>query len=72
MTAKSIEALPGTVPPVLREALSRHDAERRKALIEHLLGGTSADYLAGWLKRAGTPVGPTTIKAYRRSLREAA
>lgn len=68
MTAATIEALPGNPPPVLREALGRHDAERRAAFIEHLTGGTSADYLADWLRRAGTPVGATTIKHYRRSL----
>ena len=68
MTAQSITSLPGEVPPVLAEALSRHDAERRQAFIAHLTGGTSADYLADWLKRAGTPVGATTIKKYRRSI----
>lgn len=68
MTAPSITALPGTPPPVLQAALARHDAERRKAFIDHLTGGTSADYLAGWLARAGTPVGATTIKTYRRSI----
>lgn len=68
MTAKSAKDLPGEAPPVLAEALSQHDAERRQAFIAHLLGGTSADYLSGWLKRAGTPVGATTIKSYRRSI----
>lgn len=58
--------LPGNPPPKLTEALSRHDEERRGAFLAHLLGGTSAAYLAGWLKRAGTPVGKTTIKDYRQ------
>ena len=68
MTAQSIQNLPGNVPPVLVDALSRHDAERRAAFINHLLGGTSAEYLSDWLSRAGTPVGATTVKRYRRSL----
>ena len=68
MIPRSIQNMPGEVPPVLVEALHKHDAERRAAFINHLLGGTSADYLSGWLKRAGTPVGATTIKSYRRSI----
>lgn len=58
----------GEVPPVLAEALGKHDPERRTAFIMHLDGGTSAEYLSGWLARAGTPVGATTIKKYRRSI----
>lgn len=60
--------LPGTPPPVLVTALGKHDAERRNAVVAHLLGNTSADYLSDWLSRAGTPVGATTIKRYRREL----
>lgn len=60
--------LPGDVPPVLAEALGRHDPERREAFMKHLTGGTSAEYLSNWLTRAGTPVGETTIKKYRRSI----
>lgn len=59
---------PGLVPPVLAKALAKQDPERRQALTAHLLGGTSADYLSGWFRRAGAPVGATTIKKYRRSL----
>lgn len=55
-------------PPKLAEALAKHDPERRAAFVKHLHGGTSADFLSGWLGRAGTPVSATTIKTYRRSL----
>ena len=68
MTDPAPTPLPGAVPPVLSEALSKLHPERREALVEHLLGGTSADYLSDWLGRAGTPVGPTTLKKYRRSI----
>lgn len=60
--------LPKPLPPVLSDALAQHSDERREALLEHLIGGTSADYLSDWLKRAGTPVGATAIKVWRRSL----
>lgn len=63
-----VSDLPGSLPPVLADALGKHDAERRQAFTNHLLGGTSAEYLSNWLTRAGTPVGATTIKTYRRSL----
>lgn len=69
MTTATITGLPGDVPPVLAKALSQHGKERRAAFITHLLGGTGAQYLADWLKRAGTPVGATTIKDYRRTIR---
>lgn len=36
--------------------------------MDHLRGGTSANYLADWLKRAGCPVGATTIKDYRKKV----
>lgn len=54
-------------PPVLAEALRVQHPERQEAFIAHLEGGTSADYLADWLKRAGTPVSATTIKTWRSS-----
>lgn len=62
--------LPGTVPPKIRETWAQLSTVEQRALLPHLLGGTSADYLAGWLNRNGTPVGATTIKGYRRSLQE--
>lgn len=64
--------LPGDVPPVLAEAFEALGEERQQALLPHLLGGTGADYLSDWLKRAGQPVGATTIKQYRQRLRRSA
>ena len=45
-----------TMPPAMRARF-----------LEHLDGGTSADYLAGVLKRYGQPVSATTIRTYRRA-----
>lgn len=56
------------MPPKLREALEKHSVARRERFMEHLLGGTSSEWLAAWLERAGTPVKPTTIKLARRNL----
>jgi hypothetical protein len=59
-----------SVPPVLQAALANLSPKVQGAFTEHLVGGTSADYLSGWLARMGTPVGATTIKSYRRALRQ--
>jgi len=59
---------PGTPPPALLDAVGRLDDERQEAFFTHLIGGTSADYLSDWMKRAGAPIGATTIKNYRRTL----
>ena len=56
------------LPPALNDALAGLGGVRREAFLSHLHGGTSADYLADWLKRAGVPVSATTIKVYRRSI----
>lgn len=61
---------PAPLPPVLEAALVEHGELARAAFMEHLHGGTSAEWLSRWLKRAGTPVGATTIKDYRRTLNE--
>ena len=61
--------LPVGTPPKLRQAVMSLEPARREAFIEHLLGGTSADYLADWMKRAGHPVGATTIKTFRANMR---
>lgn len=70
MTTTEAEStlLPGNPPQVLRDALAQHTPRVRVAFMEHLAGFTSADYLADWLSRAGTPVSATTIKQYRRTL----
>lgn len=56
------------LPPVLAKALSAHP-EAHDRFLEHVEGGTSADYLSDWLTRAGTPVSATTIKQFRRTTR---
>lgn len=58
----------GRMPDVLRKALNSLPARGQELWLEHLHGGTSADYLADWLKRAGVPVSATTIKKYRREV----
>lgn len=62
--------LPGTAGPKLAAAVDTMDDRTRDAFRSHLLGDTSAEYLAGWLTRAGTPVSASTIRTYRRSLRQ--
>lgn len=52
------------------EVLSEVGEEARNALLAHLEGGTSANWISDWLKRAGHPVGPTTLKEYRRRLKD--
>ena len=64
--------LPGEPRPRLRDAFDAMTTETRAAFLPHLLGETSAEYLAGWLARHGTPVSASTIRTYRRSLRQAA
>jgi hypothetical protein len=57
----------------LKDALTTVQRQHPTAydpLVEHLLGGTSADWLAETLTEHGAPVGATTIKAYRRRIAE--
>ncbi|MFG1602825.1 hypothetical protein [Actinoplanes sp. NPDC049265] len=61
--------LPGTPGQRLNTAWDAMDEPTRAAFWLHLLGRTSAEYLAGWLHRAGTPVSASTIRTYRRALR---
>jgi hypothetical protein len=65
-----VSGLPGNPPPVLVKALDQHPIEVQRLFIAHLQGGTSCDWLADRLAVAGTPVGATTLKRYRRSLVE--
>ena len=57
------------MPPTLEAALNSMDAGKRGLFLIHLKGGTSADYLADWLSRNGTPVSATTIRGYRRNVK---
>jgi hypothetical protein len=44
--------------------------EEREALVPHLLGQTSADWLSSILRIHGHDVSATTIRTYRRALRQ--
>lgn len=56
------------MPPVLTAALSQVGPKATEVFMEHLRGGTSADYLSEWLTRAGHPVSATTLKEARKRL----
>ena len=62
--------LPGSPGQRLRDAFSAMTEVTRAAFLPHLLGETSAEYLADWLARYGTPVSASTIRTYRRTLRQ--
>lgn len=62
--------LPGAPPPLLAAVWEALTAEERAALLPHLLGPTSAEWLAGTLNGCGFSISATTIRTYRRSLRE--
>lgn len=51
-------------------ALSELGGDARDAFLAHLRGGTSAAWLSGWLTRAGQPVSATTIKEFRKRVRD--
>ena len=61
--------LPGRPGKRLHTAVDAMTETTRAAFLHHLLGDTSAEYLADWLARSGTPVSASTIRTYRRSLR---
>lgn len=61
-------ALPGTPPPSLTAIYEAVIDEVKVSLRKHLLGGTSADWLAGLLREYGYSISATTIRTYRRSL----
>jgi hypothetical protein len=51
-------------------ALASVGGRAREAFLAHLRGGTSAVWLSDWLSRAGHPVSATTIKDYRKKVRD--
>ena len=51
-------------------ALEEVGGEAREAILAHLRGGTSAAWLSRWLTKAGHPVSATTIKDYRKKVRD--
>lgn len=64
------QGLPGEPGPKLKEAWEALPWPWRPAVREHLLGGTSAEFLSAWFERFGHPVSASTIRTYRRSLRQ--
>jgi hypothetical protein len=61
-------ALPGTPGPRLQAVYEALEPAERAALHNHLVGGTSAEWLASTLQRRGHQIGATAIKTWRRSL----
>ena len=53
----------------MERALAAMSEEAKAMFHEHLLGGTSADWLSEALASAGTPVSATMIKQYRAKVR---
>jgi hypothetical protein len=62
--------LPGSPGPKLQQAYEELPADYRQPFRNHLLGGTSADWLSHWLGLASMPVSATTIRTYRRALQK--
>lgn len=62
--------LPGTPGPTLIDIWSALTLEERDALVPHLTGQTSADWLSSILRIHGHDVSATTIRTYRRALRQ--
>lgn len=69
MSASNSLGLPGTPPPTLAALYGALSPVSQGALKAHLLGGTSADWLAAILREEGFAISATTIRTYRRSLR---
>ena len=53
----------------LAEILKAVNPNARKALEKHLLGGTSAEWLATILTGEGYPISASSIRAYRRAVK---
>jgi hypothetical protein len=60
--------LPGKPGDKLTAAWAAMSLPERDAFYPHLLGDTSAEWLADLLTRHGEPVSASTIRSYRRSL----
>lgn len=54
----------------LKEVVYELPLAERTAFLDHLHGGTSAEWLARTLKNAGHPIGATTLKSYRAAARD--
>ncbi|MEU8835223.1 hypothetical protein OG763_38095 [Streptomyces sp. NBC_01230] len=65
-----LKELPGDPGPTLRDIYAAMNEDEQGALAPHILGETSADWLSTTLRRHGHDVSATTIRTYRRSLRQ--
>lgn len=63
-------ALPGEPGPTLRAIWERLTEGERYALAKHLLGETPADWLSITLRKFGHDVSASTIRTYRRAIRQ--
>lgn len=61
-------SLPGTPPPTLGALWEALSGDVKAAALPHLLGDSSADWLARTFTKAGHPISASTIRTYRRSL----
>jgi hypothetical protein len=68
-TGEDEPALPGTPGFRIADIWSRLTATEKAALQPHLLGATSAEWLADLLTRHRLPISATTIRTYRRTLK---
>lgn len=62
--------LPGSPGPALSSIWAALDGEAREALKAHLLADTSAEWLSTTLAKHGHIASATTIRTYRRALRQ--
>lgn len=65
-----MSALPGSPGPRLQAIWDSLAEPERAALLAHLAGATSADFLADLLGRHGHTVSASSIRTYRRSIRQ--
>ncbi|MCD2462484.1 hypothetical protein MBT42_02810 [Streptomyces sp. MBT42] len=65
-----LKELPGDPGPTLTDIYAAMTEGEQAALAPHLLGETSADWLSTTLRRFGHDVSATTIRTYRRALRQ--
>ncbi|MEU2111494.1 MULTISPECIES: hypothetical protein [Streptomycetaceae] len=64
------EPLPGEPGPTLKRLYEELEPDVRETLVVRLLDGSSAERLALVLRRHGHTVSASTIRTYRRSLRD--
>ncbi len=58
--------LPGDPPPALANAFAMLLPSQQRAMLPHLLGGTSSELIADWFLRMDIKVSARTIRRYRQ------